>query len=171
MCSQAVIRRDCLRISGSNLSPSSRGGGAGGGKPSVDGGSGIIAGSIAYFGQTLNAVSVSGSSKVGVGGKGEGALGWRRMRRLLPSSSAPPLSREFAQPPSPLPASKSLSAVATHQAIPSGVCVCAIVRCVCRCVCNSFLFIINRRTITIHRQLNTHTHMNYTVKVSISLYL
>jgi hypothetical protein len=135
MCSQAVIRRDCLRISGSNLSPSSPpsnlgkggraggGGGEGGGKPSVDGGSGIIADSITYFGKTLNAVSLSGSSEVEVGGEGGGGLWWRRMRRLLPSSSAPPLSRECAQPPSPLPVSESLSTVATHQAIPSGVCV------------------------------------------------
>jgi hypothetical protein len=104
MCSQAVIRRDCLRISGSNLSPSSppsnlgKGGGAGGGggagrgKPSVVGG-----------------------------------LWWRRMQRLLLSSYATPLSREFAQSPSPLPASEALSAVATHQAIPSGVCARAIV--------------------------------------------
>jgi len=155
LCSQALFRRDCLRRHG-GLSPSSspspspsnlgKGGGAVGGKGSVDGGSGIIA----YFGRTLSAASVSGSSKEGGGREGGGGLWWRRTQRLLLSSSATPPPRE----------SESHSAAATFQAIPPGVCV-----CVCVCVCARA-----RRGVCVQFSEND-AKMNYTVKCLSSLYL
>jgi hypothetical protein len=154
LCSQALFRRDCLRRHGGLFptSPSSspsnlgQGGGSGDGKGSVDGGSGIIA----YFGKTLSAASVSGSSEEGAGGEGRGGLWWRRTQRLLLSSSATPPPR----------GSESRSAAATFQAIPPGVCARARPRAhrgVCVCVCVQFP--------------ENDAKMNYTVKCLSSLYL